>query len=280
MARSGIMLAQPFEEKRLAKWYTNSVISQPKLDGERCRAVFDSSGSVTLYSSENNIITSVPHINEQLKSLGLHDIEFDGELYVHEKPFEQIHSIVSRKVNEHYNSASMEYHVFDLVTHDRQTIRLKALNYLLEKETDNVKRVRWTEIANFTDIVSALNMYKGEGYEGIIIRHPDAPYVRKRSPYMMKFKPKKNDVYKIVGFQEEVSIHGVPKGRLGAFILKGDDGTKFGVGSGFDDSQRAFFWQNRNECIGRWCEVQYQSITQKGKVPRFPVFVQIRTDIL
>jgi DNA ligase-1 len=280
MSRSGIMLAQPFEEKRLARWNTNTVIIQPKLDGERARAVFDHLGHVTLYSSESNIITSVPHINEQLEGLKLHDIEFDGELYVHEKPFEQIHSIVSRKVNEHYNSASMEYHIFDLVTPDPQRLRLIALNVFLSNETDNIKRIKWTEVVNFNNVVGALNAYKSEGYEGIILRHPAAPYVRKRSPFMMKFKPKKSDVYKIVGFQEEISIHGVPKNRLGAFILEGDDGTKFGVGTGFDDSQRAFFWQNREECLGKWCEVQYQSITTKGKVPRFPVFVQIRTDIL
>jgi DNA ligase-1 len=279
MSRSGIMLAQPFEEKRLARWNTNSVICQPKLDGERARAVFDHLGHVTLYSSESNIITSVPHINEQLEGLKLHDIEFDGELYVHEHSFEHIHSIVSRKVNEHYNSKIMQYHVFDLVTPDPQLLRIRAL-YMLFRDTDNIRRVPWLIANNVEEIMDNLHIYKERGYEGIILRHKDAPYVRKRSPYMMKFKPKKNDVYRIVGFQEEISIHGVPKNRLGAFILEGDDGTKFGVGTGFDDSQRAFFWQFREDCIGKWCEVQYQSITQKGKVPRFPVFVQVRTDIL
>ena len=278
MARSGIMLANPFEEKRLAKWNTETVIVQPKLDGERCRAVFNSSGRVSLYSSECNIITSVPHINLQLENLGLHDIALDGELYIHEQSFEHIHSIVSRKVNEHYNSTSMQYHVFDIVTSDPQIVRTRAL-HLLFKDTDNIRIVSWSTAHSVKDLIDTLREYKERGYEGIIVRHPDAPYVRKRSLYMMKYKPKKNDIYKIVGFKEEISIHGVPKNRLGAFILAGDDGTLFSVGSGFDDTQREYYWQNREEYIGKWCEVQYQNITTKGKVPRFPVFVEVRDSL-
>lgn len=279
MARSGIMLANPFEEKRLAKWNTKTVIVQPKLDGERCRAVFDSGGRVKLYSSECNDIESVYHINLQLESLGLHDIELDGELYIHEKPFEHIHSIVSRKVNEHYNSASMQYHIFDLVTSDPQIVRIKALHLLLPKNMDSIQIVPWYTANDVKDLMNVLKEYNEQGYEGIIVRHPDAPYVRKRSPYMMKYKPKKNDIYEIVGFKEEISIHGHQKNRLGAFILAGDDGTLFSVGSGFDDAQREHYWQNRGSYIGKWCEVQYQNITTKGKVPRFPVFVCVRDSL-
>jgi hypothetical protein len=50
--RSGIQLCYPFEEARLKRWNVNTVVAQPKLDGDRCRAIIDSMGMPTLYSSE------------------------------------------------------------------------------------------------------------------------------------------------------------------------------------------------------------------------------------
>lgn len=281
--RSGIMLAHPFEEKRLAKWGSHPIITQPKLDGERCRAVFDSNGNVSLFSSENNLVTSVPHINEQLIRLGLQDMELDGELYVHGDNFEHIHSIVSRKVNQHFLSYSMQFHVFDIINdYDPQAVRLrKLLDMQKQMESiDSVHIVPWDFATDVQTIMERFAEYKDKGYEGIILRHPMAPYVRKRSPWLMKFKPKKDDIYKIVGYKEEISICGAPKDRLGAFILEGDDGTQFSVGSGLNDEDRFVFWHNREELIGKWCEVQYQHITTKGKVPRFPIFVKVRADLL
>lgn len=295
--RSGIMLAQPFEERKYKKWNTPHAIVQPKLNGERCRAVYDSYGHVTLYSSECNIITSVPHINEQLESIGLKDFELDGELYIHEKPFEQIHSIVSRKVNERYDSETMDYHVFDMVSADTQIVRLRTIEIVVGSvQTENIKTVKRDYITDIQSMMDTLNEYYELGYEGIIVRHPLAPYMRKRGPYMMKFKPKKDDIYKIVGYKEEISIYGQPKGRLGSFICCGDDAeykvlgevrssTKlppgfFSVGSGFNDKQREEYWDNRQEYIGKWCEVQYQNITSANRVPCFPVFVSVKEDII
>jgi DNA ligase-1 len=276
------MLAQPFEEKRLNKWGSGPFIIQPKLDGDRCRAVIDTAGKVTLYSSEENIITSVPHINEQLSQLHLNNIEFDGELYIHGDNFEHIHSIVSRRVNQHYASENMQFHIFDVVTADPQIIRLRAAKIMLDKDInihlESLQFVEWEYVSDLQSILEQMHRYKDSGYEGIILRHPKAPYVRKRSPYMMKFKPKKSDIYEIIGYQEEISIHNIPKGRLGAFLLRGDDGTIFKVGSGFNDEQRMLYWKSRELMIGKWCEVQYQSITSKEKVPRFPIFIDVKEE--
>jgi len=277
------MLAQPFEEKRLSKWGSGPFIIQPKLDGDRCRAVIDNAGKATLYSSEENIITSVPHINQQLEQLHLYNIEFDGELYIHDDNFEHIHSIVSRRVNQHYASEKVNFHIFDLVTTDSQIIRLRGAKILLNKEVnihlENLVLVDWDYVTDLQSILEQMHVYKANGYEGIILRHPQAPYVRKRSPYMMKFKPKKNDIYRIIGYNEEISIQGIPKNRLGALLLQGDDRSIFKVGSGFNDEQRNTYWQNKDSLIGKWCEVQYQSITTKEKVPRFPIFVSIIDDL-
>ena len=75
-----IMKCYPFEEKRLAKWQPPFIV-QPKYDGVRCRAVPTESGTLLL-SSEENVIFSVPHINEMFDKLNINS-ELDGELYCH-----------------------------------------------------------------------------------------------------------------------------------------------------------------------------------------------------
>jgi ATP-dependent DNA ligase len=279
--RSGIMLCYPFEESRLTKWNTKTFLVQPKLDGERCRAVFDVAGNVTLYSSEQNIITSVPHINEQLETLQLQNMELDGELYVHGKPFEQIHSIVGRTVNQHYNSESMQYHVFDIVSRENQLSRMVTLSNIvyLTKTCPSIEVVPVVAVSSLEKLMDCFHTYVDAGYEGFIVRHPAALYVRKRSTYIMKFKPKKNDIYEIIGVQEEVSIQNVPKGTLGAFICKGDDDTHFNVGSGLTADQRREYWKIKESLIGMYCQVEYQHITAKH-VPRFPIFVKVIKDLI
>lgn len=113
------------------------------------------------------------------------------------------------------------------------------------------------------------------GYEGIIVRHNMAPYQRKRSTLVMKFKPKKSDGYKIIGYEEEISIEGVPKGSLGSLQCKSGDGNVFSVGTGFSRDQRDQLWQVREGLNGKVAKVKYQHITSGRKVPRFPVFVEV-----
>jgi ATP-dependent DNA ligase len=60
------------------------------------------------------------------------------------------------------------------------------------------------------EIMEKLEEFMANNYEGIIVRHPDAPYERKRSTNIMKFKPRREDFYTIIGAEEEISIHGEP----------------------------------------------------------------------
>jgi hypothetical protein len=92
----GIMKCYPFEEKRLAKWSPPYIV-QPKYDGVRCRAIPTQSGYILL-SSEENVIFSVPHLNQIFNALHL-NCELDGELYCHGMSFEEIVSITSRTVS-------------------------------------------------------------------------------------------------------------------------------------------------------------------------------------
>jgi len=265
-----IMKCYPMDEKRLESWQPPYVV-QPKYDGVRCRAVPFETGEFMLLSSEENPIFSVPHINIALK--GLPPFEYDGELYCHGKSFEEIVSITSRTVNPHPDYETINYHIFDLVTDEPQIDRLLKLNRIQMKEPLIIAPS--LAATNLQEIMRIYDKYINDGYEGIIVRHLSALYERKRSRWVMKFKPKKEDSYMIVGSQEEISIEGNPKNRLGALILKSGDGNIFKVGTGFDDDARESLWKKRDGLIGRAARIQYQHLSSGRKVPRFPVYVEI-----
>jgi ATP-dependent DNA ligase len=282
MPRKGIQLCYPFEEKRLVKW-TPPYILQPKLDGDRCRGCIDSQGNVTLLSSEENEIISVPHINSALKNLHLHNVEFDGELYIPGAPHEAIHGIVSREVNLSPDHQLVEFHIFDLVNSSPQVQRTNQLLDTIPYKRTGItfgplQIVPCSFVTTVDEIMRQQERYAKSGYEGFVIRDSYAPYVRKRSTQMMKFKPRKEDIYEIIGFQEEISIDGVPKGTLGALSCRGNDDTIFSVGSGslLTREARADLWRVReSDLIGKWARVKYQHLTHARGVPRFPVIVEI-----
>jgi len=278
MSRQGIMLCYPFEEKRLNKWDPPFLI-QPKLDGDRCRAIIGPEGNAVLLSSEENVVESVPHINEALKNLHLRNVELDGELYIHGAPHEAIHSIVSRTENLHPDYKLAEFHIFDIVSSEVQLTRASKLIDLFPAFQDfgPLQRVNSKLVESLDEIMQELDRYIQRGYEGFVLRNIEAPYVRKRSVNMMKFKPRKEDLYEIVGTVEEVSKDGVPKMALGALVCRGDDGTLFNVGSGslLTREAREKLWAVREDLPGKWARVKYQHMTSARGVPRFPVVVEI-----
>lgn len=269
-----IMKAVPFEEKRLMKW-TPPYICQPKFDGVRCRVISlsDSSSNHILVSSRENVIYGVPHLNQIFDKLML-AAELDGELYCHGMSFEQIVSITSRTVNLHADYQKIQFHLFDIVN-DQPQMRRQLLIEALRGLNPWIQVAPFWLCENLDDVMRAYDSLIELGYEGIIVRHHMAPYERKRSIYVMKFKPKKEDEYEIVGYQEEISINGTPKESLGAIICRSGDGNDFSIGTGFSQEQRKEMWRNKEYLINRTAKVKYQHLTNGKQVPRFPVFVEI-----
>lgn len=283
--RSGIMLFNPLEESRLSKWEP-PYITQPKLDGVRCRALRHTTytGELTwlLVSSTENIIISVPHIVEILEQMDIPPeiIQLDGELYRHGWSFEEINSVVSRTVNIHPNYDEIKFHVFDVaqegIAQAKRLAMLKQIAY-----NDYVCYVPHAIVWSLDELMNQYRAYLDLGFEGIIVRHFEGVYVRvslqtqRRSPYGMKFKPKKKDTYLIVDYKEEISKDGEPKDRLGALICQGNDVALFSVGSGLDDDAKERLWKEKESLAGQYVIVEYQHITSGKGVPRFPVYYSL-----
>lgn len=269
-----IMKAYPFTEERLAKWKPPYIV-QPKYDGVRCRAIpiAGASGeSCLLLSSEENIIYSVPHLNHIIGGLGL-KAELDGELYCHGMSFEEIVSITSRTVNLHPDYKRIQFHCFDVVNKEPQMKRSLIIENLRGINPHLVISPFWL-CTDLDDVKRTYDKVISLGYEGIIVRHQMAPYEIKRSLYVMKFKPKKFDTYKIVGWNEEISKDGTPKGRIGSLIMASQTGDEFAVSAGLDGNKKAELWLNREHIAGKSAIVHYQHLTDK-KVPKGTFNIEI-----
>lgn len=180
----------------------------------------------------------------------------------------------------HEDFESIQYHVFDIV--DESSPQLKRsfkLAELFDKYKSKWKYIQFVPVhlaQTEEEIFKHLDFYYSQDYEGIIVRAPNASYVRKRSVWMMKFKPRQMDHYRITGTTEELSQYGIPKDTLGALICE-KDGQTFRVGSGsfLTQESRKLLWNSREQLVGQYAEVQYQHITPGRGVPRHGVLMNI-----
>ena len=124
-----------------------------------------------------------------------------------------------------------------------------------------------------------------EGYEGIMIKDPDAPYECKRSASWLKQKPFIEVSLTVTAVEEGT---GKNEGRLGALVCEGvDDGKRIvvNVGSGFTDDQRKEFWDSYQDdptsMVGQVVEVRADAATRSQDSEdvwslRFPRFLRFR----
>lgn len=280
--RTGIMLCQPLDERNLARNFKAfpMMLAQPKLDGMRCWVQWVDHEPI-LWSSEGNPITGVPHIQLLLKDWAKKcgELSFDGELYTHEKRFEDIISIAKRgSDNLRDDFSDLQYHIFDHKSdaqNYKRYITLQEVFLAMPEVVRNADIFKLVSIIPVTrdEVDAQLEHYISEGYEGIILRNPLAPYVEKRPWTILKWKPSKHDTYQVLEVVEAVSEKGRPLQRVGALVCSDRFGNTFSVGPGLGitHEKASELWEMRDSLVGKYAQVYYQNLTERG-VPRFGKF--------
>ena len=119
------------------------------------------------------------------------------------------------------------------------------------------------------------------GFEGVMVKELEAPYICKRSTDWMKFKPVYDYDLTVIGIEEGT---GKNQGRMGALVCEGVDDDKHitvNVGSGYTDVERQSYWDDKESVIGQTAVVMADAITQNqdGSYSlRFPRFKTFRDD--
>ena len=283
---------------------------ESKLDGIRVLALLDKTypekATVTLYSRSGKVLGNFPHIEDQLiNCLNVYSADspwttnritkfmFDGEII--SENFQALMKQARRKSN--IDTSDSVYSIFDVipiddfnrgkwtmsqrkrssewlgVIRDRVNATCTSLHILEGIEVD-------LDTAEGHEIMERFGKDQVEmGYEGIMIKDVDAPYLCKRRTNWMKWKPTITVDLEVVDMEEGT---GRNKGKLGALICKGTDDGKLievNVGGGFKDAERVDFWARQKELLGFIVEVKADVVTQNedgGYSLRFPRFVGFR----
>jgi DNA ligase-1 len=258
------MLAHQFSEQGHKIIYPAFV--QPKLDGHRC--VSDKAGK--LWTRTRKPYVSVPHIQKAIP-LG---VQLDGELYNHayHDSFEKISHLVNQQTEPAEGHEVVEYHVYDVNMPGSFAERCAWLKKNLP-HTKPFVLVETIEVSNEDELMDAFDHYLSLGYEGAIVRNAGGVYEGKRSYDLQKIKEFDDAEFDIIGIEEG---RGKLQGHAGKFICKTKDGTEFGAKAKGELSKLKEYFEDHSLWKGKQLTVQYQGLTGKNKVPRFPVGLRFR----
>jgi DNA ligase-1 len=268
---------------------------EPKLDGVRCITVVDyESRTVVQYTRNGKVLENFSHITDgilaNIDELGRSYV-LDGEVV--SKSFQDLMTQVHRKDNVQAQDARLM--LFDIVplvefkagqsvmAQRRRSNLLKSFKNLFD-QMGNIDIIPQKEfnLDVFTDEIAFRDYNKemvSAGYEGIMIKDPEAKYECKRSTSWLKQKPFIEVSLEVTAVEEGT---GRNVGKLGALVCEGVDDDKrivVNVGSGFTDSNRSEYWESNDSLIGQVVEVRADAITQNqdGSYSlRFPRFLRFR----
>ena len=279
---------------------------EPKLDGVRCLTIVNyEARTVTQYTRNGKILENFTHITDALAQF-IDDFGrsfvIDGEVV--SKSFQALMTQVKRKSDVKATDAKLA--AFDIIplsefragksvmTQKRRSKMLKSFEPIFAKAstyaglTGNclVEVVKQVEV-DLDSMVGQLEFREfnetaiKEGYEGIMIKDPDAVYECKRTTSWLKQKPFIEVSLTVVDVEEGT---GRNAGKLGALVCEGvDDGKKIvvNVGSGFSDDDRDEIWADKDAVKGQIVEIRADAATRSQDSEdvwslRFPRFLRFR----
>ncbi len=268
-----------------------------KLDGVRVITVVYPDGRVDQYSRNGKELVNFEHIKEQFAQVAqaggvIEPMVFDGE--VMSSSFQDLMKQVHRKSNVKAQDATLN--LFDIIPLSEFEQGISTLYQVKRSQVLKDWYETWSkQLANVSVLgqeLIDLGTVQGQtkfkeinaraiagGYEGIMIKEPNARYECKRSVAWLKLKPFIEVSLAVVAVEEGT---GKNVGKLGAFVCEGDDDGKrirVNVGSGFTDSDRDDYWVGRNSIVNKIVEVRADAVTQNqdGSYSlRFPRFLRFR----
>ena len=292
---------------------------EPKLDGVRVimivrPMILPTAGgysSVICFSRNGKVFDNFSHIEEQVRDNvqeliaaadKVNDIQsgilkqgfvLDGEVVGN--TFQELMRQARRKDN--VNADDSVFHVFDIIPladfqcghWNAQLSKRIALLEAMKPAFDKMPNAELLpHLQVDLDTAEGKNQIEryakdmvNAGFEGIMIKNLDAPYLCKRSTDWMKWKPVHDYDLTVIGIEPGTGKH---KGRMGALVCEGEDDGKHivvNVGSGYTDTERQEYWDDQTSVIGQTVVVMADAVTmnQDGSYSlRFPRFKTFRTD--
>ncbi|WP_298752057.1 hypothetical protein [uncultured Arcobacter sp.] len=269
-----VQRANKYEPSKDPSYYkTNMFYASAKLDGLRCTYLYEKDKLLTRGGKE---IIGMEYIQSKCKQIceRFNVNLIDGELYTHGVPFQTIQSIVTTEKNVNPTLKNkIDYIVFALdgegiIEPEDMYITLSQLdkpdmlgNSILS-EHDRVRAIKYEPIANDPKAIEAKCIeYVEQGFEGIMLRHPEIHYDNTRSNNLLKYKLFIEHDFEIIGILEGTEKYA---GMLGAVKCRGEfDGkvVEFECGSGWSDKERMMYFNSDSSVVNAYYDAKLLNIT-------------------
>ena len=279
-----VMLASKFEGK-----LKDEVSMSLKLDGIRNSAMIEN-GRIIHKSRQGKVVEGLNQINQALEELELDGYFIDGELIrinydniPSDENFRLTTTVVNSKSD---NKEGLEFVVFDMTPIEdyhrgkcdmTYIERLKLMEEKIGNGNEFIRLVPKYGITKDVDeIYDKLNEVVNRQLEGLMLNTLNGKY---------EFGKRPKSIMKVKKFQDgDVLVTDVIEGdgRLVGTLGKVEVQFKYKdkiytnyVGSGFSDSERSYYWEHKDELIGKIITISYFEIStnKQGEYGfRFPTW--------
>ena len=269
---------------------TYPVYMSPKLDGIR---VIVKDGQVL---SRNGKL--IPNLFTQ--SLFKSYCGIDGELIVGSPVHPNVFQTTTSGVMTIEGSPNVKLYAFDSWNAEGGiNERYVKLLQITKDNSTNIEIVQQTVVNSEEELLKFEEDCLQKGYEGVIIRYPNAKYKKGRSTIkegaLLKLKRFDDSEAIILSMEPLLRNHNeATKNALGytersshkdnlitddllgsLYVQDCVTGVKFNIGSGFTEKQRKDIWNKKVELSGSIVKYKYFEVGVKDK-PRFPIFCGLR----
>ncbi|MCC0645401.1 hypothetical protein KGF41_14135 [Clostridioides sp. ZZV14-6150] len=282
-----IMKAKNYKENKESVIGKEFILTT-KLDGIRI-IVIKNKNSIDIFSKQGKIVKGLVDIEQEFKKLPMG--VYDGELLaegIYENSEERFKETLRRYSKKGIKNG-LEMYCYDYIQNidsfdigkDETLCYLRKdnLESILEKCSFKTKFIKYLEPLYQGKDIEMINKHWNDAIankeEGIMINLADAPYECKRVKYLLKAKEFYTCDIKCIAIEEG---EGKYKGLLGNIICD-YKGYRLGVGSGFTDEQRKYYFNNQDKIINNVVEIKFFEETNNEKEElslRFPTFLRVR----
>lgn len=275
--------------------------ASPKLDGIRAIVIDGIVYSRTLKPIRNSYVQQM---------FGIPELDgFDGELILGSPTAPNVYNNTNSAVMTIGCDTPVTFHAFDHVYQDTDNSYASRLEYIQwtwdnltskgrDATRDAMTVLEQKPLNNWDEVLAYEQKMLRAGYEGVMLRDPNAEYKYGRSTLiegaLVKLKRFKDAEATVLDFEELMTNNNepvlnalgytkrstamaglTPAGTLGALICHNSDGVVFNVGSGFDMATRDMIWAAKEQYVGKIVKYKYFEYGELNK-PRHPIFLGFR----
>ena len=277
-----------FEKNQTIPWYISR-----KYDGIRC-VVKVSHGKAVAYSRTGNRLNAMRPLECLVEQYSQNNsFVLDGEVCsVDVDGNENFTDAVSQAKRKFVAMENFRFYVFDMLTETEFDSGVSKT--ILSERLGNLKlffsqiisvpfhqSIKIVQQIVYTESILKEQQQVSTTWEGLMLRM-NTTYQGKRSNHILKLKNFQTEEYKVINYEVGPMRQIVGSREITVNTLKSvqiiHKGNEVSVGSGFSFEERAKFYENPNDIVGKVISVRYftESQDSTGKISlRFPTFVAI-----